>query len=533
MPFKIPIAENQVEKKEAAPLAVPNLSAPPPGAFGTGVAEKMGQTGAIVSDFAGKLAQHNLELERDKQRAQSIKLDSDFRTELQQRLFDATPDDKGIPKGIMSRKGDAASGATINFDTTYNEMKKKYLDSAPSEFMKQSIGESITSSYPHLRQSVIEHEGRELRDAQAAKYQQNLDIQVSNASMFSNSPEGLVKELSLGHQHIYENGQSNGVYDKKGLFQPIDKFSRDMVLNAVNPIIGTDPSRAISYLDRINSDPSKPLSPQAYLDIKDHIIEEARKNEARNKAANDTWYEDNFRKAMLDTYDGNMSVNEARRRYRNDELKSSDTRLLEAISGSDDFLWMRNAKSPPDPAKFNEIREAQISGDKTPGEITRMILAAHGKITRDDALYLNRMNSGLPASPVDQEVNANAKTVRDFGSKYFSEHIGDIIPGNIPIVSGIEINKEKKDVQVESAVQSFLKQVDQEKATGPRIGEIRDETIQRFIQQKYPNMTKDKAAHVVITVDGKIKRLLTPDYKLKTKPMFRIIKNNTQEKAPE
>lgn len=239
-----------------------------------------------------------------------------------------------------------------------------------------------------------------------------------------------------------------------------------------------------------------------------------KQQEAQAKAAQEAYYKSNMRDAMLNMFDGKMSLSEAQRLFREDKIDKSDYGLLESKLNKPDAQIMRSFVQS-DPKTFNDIRQAQLTGSATPGEIQRMI--AKGSSSKDitdvDGKYLMSVNDEKPPTDLDKQVDSNAKNIRDFANRYFSE----------TNMFGMVKNQDKTSQQAEALVQNFYSQADKTKASGEDLDNLRDQIKKIAMQQRYPGLGNlDKAPDVVIDIKGHVTRLLDPDQHSGLKPKYKI-----------
>lgn len=260
--MKIPVYDQSVTQNEGRSLVVPNLSAPPPGAFGTGVAEATKGLGQTVERVGAVLADHMIEQEHQRQTAQVIQADNQFRVNLQKAMFDTTPDDKtNVPKGVFNREGLQAGGATIDFDNQFKQMRQQSIDVMDSPYKKQRLGEMMDENYPRLRELVAKHEGAQVRVGQNSIVDGNLQLRVQDAPNYMEDPEGLLKTIETGKHLKYASMVANGVDDTK-IAATLNDFSGKVVKSAINPLLHDNPDGAQAYFDRITGNKNNPLSAQ-------------------------------------------------------------------------------------------------------------------------------------------------------------------------------------------------------------------------------------------------------------------------------
>lgn len=514
--MKIPVYNEQIEKKPASPLSIPSLPTPPEGAFGTGVEQAKRQTGQIVGNLADILGRHVIEKQRQEQNNQIIQADTKAKEDLQKVLYDPTPDENGIPKGVLNRNLIQAKGATVDFDTKFRELRESHMSQFTNPVQIEKFNQLMDQTYLNYRDNVIGHEAKQLKENDKNILDSNLTQRVSDAGSISD-PLKLKTEINTGNAILYSGLKDMGI-DDNTINLKMNEYTKDMVLSSLKYPLQTDPNKAQYIYSGIKD--SIPMGIRA--DIEKEIDVSTRRFLEMQKYLREQQYDASMREAMLNMMDGKLSLSEAQRLYRKDVIKESDYNLLERKMVSPDYELLRTLKFS-EPATFNSIRESQIDKSKSPGEILRDIAAglADKKIVSDDAKYLIERTKELPSDPIDNIVLSEANNIRDFGNRYFKNEF-----------LGFEISKDKKEQDVENLVSEFYKKVDKEKATPERVNEIGKELINGFVKKRYPELNRaEDIPHVVVDVNGKVHRLINPNQKTKMKPKYRLMK--IDDKVPQ
>lgn len=432
MPIKVPTYENQAEAAQGHAPNVSPISQPPATAFGTDVyreAQRLGDTGLNVAD---KLNQHMVERERQAQETEILDRDTQFRKDLQGLLINPGTDENGIPKGMLSRELGQAKGSTMDYDNQAGALREKYLSAGGSPFQQQSLSRMMDQSLLSSRESVISHEARQENENSKNILESNLSQRVSDAAGMKN-PKDLVNAIKEGSYVGYAGMKRMG-FDDKTIAVKLDKYSGEMAKSAMETVIAANPYTAQKYFDQIKTS----LSPGQQTDIQKYILVAQRQFEELLKYQKQQVYDSNMRTAMLDMFNGKLTLSEAQRLYANDTLSETDYGLLEGKLVKPDYTGLNDPLKKSDPTAYNEIREAQLSGSRTPGEITRMIArgGAEGTISPTDGPYLDKLNKNLPPSPTDSRIESHAASIRNFGDRYIYDvpaTRGVIEEGNIDL----------------------------------------------------------------------------------------------------
>lgn len=257
--FTIPSYQNNIAQEPVSAPGTPSLGAPTPTAFGTGVAEATEKLGSTVSSTGELLANHIIERQRQAQLAQVIQADSGFKTDLQKSMYDTTPDQNGVPKGVFNRQGLAANGATESFDADFMAKRQATMDTMDTPYKKQRLGELMDENYPRYRELVAKHEGAQVRLGQLGIVLGHNDLAMQSAPQFVGDPQGLIKsietESQLLHNGLADNGTAPDMIAKK-----VNDLAGKIVSSSIRDAVLQDPKTAQDFFDKITGDPKNPLS---------------------------------------------------------------------------------------------------------------------------------------------------------------------------------------------------------------------------------------------------------------------------------
>lgn len=529
MALTVPKYSQQVDQRTGQSPDAPNLNTVPEAAFGQELARRTEQTGEVVSSIANRLSEHIIEKKKQNALNDVLEADNDARKELQGILTSNDSDIDGVPIGIFNRTGSNSLGSTISFDKQSEELRKKYIDQFQNQWQKDELSRSLGSHILSAREAVIRHEATQDRELKKSTLDSVLNQRVEDSALISN-PEILKESIKNASKDIYSvfapMGFANMVPEKES------EVATRMVENYLTPIIERNPSEAMMRFDEIKD----VLSPTDSMKMKKHIMVQAKQFEELKKHQKEIEYDDNMRDMTLSMINGKMTISEAERLYKNDQIKLSDLHTAQRIMGADDYKFMQRrmyGQNPPDHEIFNEIRENQLNQDLSPGQITRKIASAlsEKRLNKEDANYLMSQTKSANQSPIDQEISSNVDTVRKFAERYFSDNPVSLIERftGTKEVTDSQNNKVKlsaKDAQSEEMVNAFIRQVDQEKATGKRISEIRKEVQDRFIKKRHPEVGNlEELPDVIWTANNQSKKIFDPGTS-KTKTKFKFIRSS-------
>lgn len=347
------------------------------------------------------------------------------------------------------------------------------------------------------------------------------------------------RQLILQMNSMIDEGAARGfvtadaaqkMKDKNYAAIGIDKFYAD--LSSINTPEGADQLLTAlrkGYYEQngVTIDPEK----------KKTMYEQAEKYrdkfDKETKAAQEITYDQNNRKAMLEMFQGQLTLSELQRRYTSGEIKESDYNTLERKIVTPDYELlagnMREGKATihtSNPELFNGIRQAQLEGAKTPGQIDRMIAAgsADGKITNQDAAYLTNINATAKPALKDKQILAAASSVKDWATRYLKGGVMDSLFGG-----------KEKAAKIEGAVNEFYRRVDEANPTTEEdIQKIGRLVIQDNMKRDYPELGRmEDVPHVVVDVNGKVQKMLAPTTKTGVKARYKLVPVKTQEPQPK
>lgn len=372
-----------------------------------------------------------------------------------------------------------------------------------------------------VNQHLMTHVDQQLKEHDNHSFDALIDNLAASSALSHGNSDALQFNMNTAMDNTKAYAERQRL-DKDGTDHLVANVKDAMYRSTVNGMLRfqNDDSAQKYYAENKSE-----ISPKARLEIEDLLDKVPRQKQELAKKQQEESYKANMRQAMLDMFDGNLTLSEAQRRFRNDDLKKGDYLMLEGRLNKPDALLMRSMLLS-DPETFNNIRETQLAGTASSGEIQRMIARgfADKKISPEDGKYLVSMNDENPPSPKDKYVEAQAKEVRDFGMKYFSE----------TNVLGRPTNQEKTSQEAESLVQTFYNSVDQTKADVKGIDEIRDRVKKMAMQKRFPGLGNlESAPDVVIDNKGKVTRLLNPTQHSNLKAKYRVVKTGSDKSADD
>ena len=223
------------------------------------------------------------------------------------------------------------------------------------------------------------------------------------------------------------------------------------------------------------------------------IVEETFKNQQKA----------NYKSAMLEAFDGKLTVQAIQDLYRTDLIDDAQRSKLENY-----IYYNLPTVEEDDLGVYNKIVEMQTEGEKPQGEINDFILdnATKNKLKNTSAKQLIGKTYTDYKNRKDELIALNAKEMRAVATEFFRNDID-----------------EPDTAKIETAIYSFNKRVQGENADGDRITQIAQEIMTDTIRKEYPEInnieTINKIKEMFGIPEGKQEELPPP-------------KSETQELSP-
>lgn len=416
-------------------------------------------------------------------------------------------------------RGKDAAGALDAVDAEWNKGVEQVMGGLSNDRQRAAVSRAAKVRQSEMNKSVEMHmldESIKLDDATTKDYITNAQ---NEAALNYSSPDRIAAALYQQEGAIIGYGKRRGQSDES-IKQALEDARSSTHTVVIEAMLGAgDVQAADAYYKANKKQIIGSKVDGEYIKTKSKAIVEQAKYEQEKT------YDENYRTAMLDMFDRNMTLSELQRRYRAGILKETDYNKLE--SKIVDPKYQEAFKDNfTDPVVFNEIRQAQLSGTKTKRELLEMINTAsnEGRLSSggkygDDGKYLTSLVKDTPPTPEDLNLDTQANMVRSFGLRYAKAEFLDYAQKNDP--KKIENRKVQK---AEAIVNEFLKRVDSQKAKGERVQEIANEVIKENVQKDHPEIARlDDMPHIVVGIGGKVDRLMSADQKTKQKPRYKMV----------
>lgn len=502
--------------------------------FGGGAGlERAGQQSQAISRDAGDIAAF------EKIRADQSAVEEAVGSKLSPAVTNMLYDPQNGALARISQTTSMKDALKVHDDTIkqFNDIARKTAGGLSGEYQ---IGAFNRHAYPmgdSLNKMLMVHV-----DQQGKKiYQDSFDSFVDNTTAQAalgwgellRNPNQQKQNIGTLQQHIDDFSASSGqVPDQKKKLE--SKVFSNYHSAIVDRMLADGQYKAAdNYFDQNKSEIT---NLKIRENIEKSITTVPKQQEALAKYQKEQTQDDNLHDAMINAFKGNLSSGEVTRLFMNDQISKSGYSALNSIVSKSDyqinkFKTMDSPGEESDQETFNRLREAQLSHQLTPGEMTRKILEAHvdGKLSSTDGAYLANQAKATPPHPRDAEVNAAANYVRSRLQTYYDP--GTSILGTITNLFHKDSEKQGPNPQIESVVSQLYKQADKTKATGDDLKNLRDTLINTAMRQKFPELGQFNGKHpdVMVTVGGKVIRLLGPDERSILKPKYKITPTPSQD----
>lgn len=250
------------------------------------------------------------------------------------------------------------------------------------------------------------------------------------------------------------------------------------------------------------------------LELRDLADRYKKRQEKEIEEAKKELQEQSLKSAMLRIFDKNdqYTLIDAQDDFAQGKISIEQYEKLE-----DRLTSEKAVKARTDVAVYNMIRQAQLSGQidgqaATPDQINQLILekSAAGLLSDPDSKTLLEKTIGDVTNRTDELVKLNEEGLKSWGQQTFFG--AEVAWDQMPVQTQGKLNE---------MIYKFHRRVDEEQATGSRIDEIAEEVKREYIKTEHPELGDvSDIPHVVVGLDGKVKRLLDPKQKTKMRPVF-------------
>lgn len=421
-----------------------------------------------------------------------------------------------IQSEILKKTGKDAAGAKDYLDQEWKKTSEDALKSVSNDRQRQMLEKKLFARYSSLDEFAQKHMAVQFKQHDENSTKSFIENERNDAALNAGDPKKVAESLFRQEETFKKYADRNGLGEEE-LKNGLSEIRTQTHMAAIDGLLTSgDTAAAKSYYEQNK----KQITGKDAKGFVDYLDSRTKRVEAEKAYQQKQVYSQNLRKTTLDLFDGNLTINELKRRYREGEIDLSGYNSVER-KFTDEYKWyQKKGAGDSGYSSFNEIRSAINSGDFTPRQINDMILEK-SDLQPEDATYLTKLIKEVPPSPKEKSMESNAAAIREFGERYISENWMDRI-----------FNQKKKDQEVESMVSEFYKRVDSENPDAEKMSAIAKEITFNKVKKRYPELSKyEDMPHVVIDAKGKVQRLLSPDNKTNIKPDFTVTRNKA--KAPD
>ncbi len=252
MPLKIPVYERRVQAQSTL-SSTPQISKPVAASFGMDVGQAIQGASKGFDQWAQVLQQ-----KKEKERTQAtLEKSSAHSIAVQNEFYSDEKDDQGRPKGLLRRNNNDAKGSTIEFDSRYESLKKKFLDEAADDDVRLKLSNEIESRRDNFRNTVIRHEVDQSNSALSASHKAWQGQMQSDAALAGDA--GSIKALmDSASARNTEALMGQGFREEGVLVQQNQALLGAMAKQNAKAWIDKDPKRAealyLSVKDKLSGD---------------------------------------------------------------------------------------------------------------------------------------------------------------------------------------------------------------------------------------------------------------------------------------
>lgn len=188
---KLPIYEQQVQPETQVIPSVPKNTGNP-GLVLSSMnknAQAVQNAAQAVGDVGQKLYAHAQKLQTLQLKKKNAELDTQFRQELQDKLYSPESEivkingvDVERPVGIYNRSLKQAEGARAEFEDYYATTRQKYLSQVSDPEAQLALANSLDNQFLSARDNVYSHEAKQMREDLVNGFKSNIAQQIKDAA---------------------------------------------------------------------------------------------------------------------------------------------------------------------------------------------------------------------------------------------------------------------------------------------------------------------------------------------------------------
>lgn len=388
-----------------------------------------------LSKVAETVGQHVLERQQHEQASKAAQLDTDFRVNLQNKIYNEEVEKINVggntverPAGLLNRQMSDAEGVTQEFDAYHNELKQRYVAAAPTAELGLKLGQEMDGQYVSARGLIIKHEAKQKQKILLNAQVSNLKQQTHDAALI-NDPVTLFKAINKA-----KDTQAN-IHDILGsdpdtVAMKQKDSAGDIVAQATKSLLMStgDFEKAQKMLDVAKDE----IQPDRYDTILKSLVTSAdrikRDNDliaSEKRISNEVNYLTNFASGQLVNIDNVMkdaregNVNERMAVALQNVISTKGRYRPQENSNANYPEFIRSIYRAKDQEELHQSL-INLLQNHSNMSVDKMSILINGAMQRSGNLPLSRKNGDhKPITPEQQAIDSGAMSVLEFGKNSY------------------------------------------------------------------------------------------------------------------
>lgn len=230
--------------------------------------------GETTQKIAGVLADHAEQQFKIQNEANVSNLNTQFRQEIQNKLFDESPQTVNVngqdvtrPTGVLVRQLGQAKGATVDFDQQYQQMRAGYLSQVKDPAYRASLQSGMDNYFTSLRDGVIKHEATQGQANLVNTFESSVAQQAKDAYTAQNPNDlnNAIANMALATDKVNKAKSLDPETASLNLQKSTLNVAENAVLGKLQTTGSVDQSMAL--LDSVKDK----LTPQNYMALQEKV----------------------------------------------------------------------------------------------------------------------------------------------------------------------------------------------------------------------------------------------------------------------
>jgi hypothetical protein len=283
---KVPIYDRQVGPETVA-VPSPNYATPPQDAFGGQVVEAQAGTSKVLGTLGDTLLKYAEIKDKEKKDRINSELDSQFRINMQNSLFNDQEESyvkDGVKskrkKGYLSRTGTQADGSLVEFDKNSMAAINNTLSSVRDPAYRNKLANSLYSQFHSARQSVMTHEAGQNRIVNSQAQKDNLELLIQDTAR-EETFEGVERNILLSKEKVDAWAEAEGL-PKESKVLAEKEYANRILASAIEASLQRDISggQGAEFLEQAKK--KGHITDDEYNDQKESLLNMAQKQATIN-----------------------------------------------------------------------------------------------------------------------------------------------------------------------------------------------------------------------------------------------------------